>query len=203
MERRSASGKDPSDLRLPPLRLIVGLGNPGPAYERTRHNAGFMVVDRLSDQWGGRFRHILRKSLTSTAGPGENRLILAKPQTYMNRSGEAVRELVEHYQVSPAELLAVYDEVALPLGKLRLRRGGSSGGHKGMKSIIACLGSQDFPRLRIGIAPPEPPRDLSAFVLQEFAKRERAEFEDALEAACQAVEAAIREGLEAAMARFN
>ncbi len=183
--------------------LIVGLGNPGPRYQNTRHNAGFLLVDRLAERQGGIFRRDSKRALVCRTRWGERALFLAKPQTFMNLSGQAVRELLERLELEPSQLLVVYDEAALPLGKIRLRLNGSAGGHKGMQSILACLGTLEIARLRIGIAPPEAPEDLSDFVLSEFGKREWEEFQQVLDRAAEAVTTFLEEGPEQAMARYN
>ncbi len=181
---------------------IVGLGNPGPRYVHTRHNVGFMLADLLAVRQRGRWERSGRSLVCKTRLEGQP-LLLAKPQTFMNRSGEAVHELLYDHRLDPASTLVVYDEVALPFGKIRIRLRGSAGGHKGMKSILSWLGSQEVARLRIGIAPEEPPDDLVAFVLEEFTRREREELPEILDTACRAVETFLREGPEAAMGRFN
>jgi PTH1 family peptidyl-tRNA hydrolase len=179
------------------LRLVVGLGNPGRDYAGTRHNAGFMVLDRLAQ--GGAFR-IERAWKCELARVGD--LLLCKPLTFMNLSGEAVRAVSDFYRIAPAEMLVISDDMALPLGKLRLRAGGSAGGHNGLKSIAEHLGTQAVPRLRIGIGGADPGESVG-HVLGKFAPAERAAFEDALILATQAVETVRERGLAAAMNTFN
>lgn len=190
-------------------RLILGLGNPGDRYRDTRHNVGFLVVDELARRLGVRLDR--RECNAFVGGPGapgadgDQLVLIAQPQTYMNRSGWAARCLVETHGLDPAGVLVVYDEVALPLGKLRLRKSGSPGGHRGLESVIENLRTDQVPRLRLGIAPEEPPRgeDLVEFVLAPFPPGERAAVEAMVARAADACEAWVKEGAEAAMAKFN
>ncbi len=183
--------------------LIVGLGNPGEKYRNTRHNAGFMLVDRLAERAGGRFGRGARRSLACRVEIEGEQAVLAKPQTYMNLSGDAVRELLAYFPSDFSRLLVVYDEVALPLGVIRIRRAGSAGGHNGMRSIIAALGHHDFARLRLGIAGENVPEDISKYVLSDFRKSEREALEETLERAADAVQTLVREGIDRAMALYN
>lgn len=183
--------------------LIVGLGNPGRKYQLSRHNAGFMMVDRMAREAGLGFREDLLLSLTCRTDRSGQTVILAKPQTFMNRSGAALCELVRSYPVERDRLLIVYDELALPLGKLRLRRSGSSGGHRGMQSVIEALGTEDVPRLRIGIGPEVPPEDAAEYVLESFSEAEQTVLEAVLDRARLAVDTFLAEGLERAMSLFN
>ncbi len=153
--------------------LIVGLGNPGREYAQTRHNAGFMLADALAARLGVRFRRLQFKALTTDAPYGEAKIILAKPQTYMNLSGQAVAPLLRFYKIPPERLLVAYDDLDLPLGAVRLRPKGGHGGHKGMRSIIERLGTQEFPRLRLGIGRPPGRMDAAAYVLQPFSPAEK------------------------------
>lgn len=182
------------------MKLIVGLGNPGAQYKFTRHNAGFMVVDRLSGAAGAT---VNRRCCSSLVGEGRLdgvRVALAKPQTYMNLSGLAVSALCRHYRVGPADLLVICDDLDLDFGRIRLRPKGGSGGHLGLTSIISALGSSDFPRVRIGIGKAG---DASDHVLSEFAPEDRPALEEVLSTAALAAACACREGLEQAMSRFN
>lgn len=181
-------------------RLILGLGNPGERYSDTRHNVGFLVVEELARRRGVRLD---RRECNSFLG-GED-ILLAQPQTYMNRSGWAARCLVETHGLDPSGVLVVYDEVALPLGKLRLRKSGSPGGHRGLESVIENLRTDQVPRLRLGISPGEPPRgeDLVDFVLAPFLPGEREAVDAMVTRAADACEVWLREGAEAAMAKFN
>lgn len=181
---------------------MLGLGNPGAEYAHTRHNIGFDVIDILAS------RHRIRLSLhRDHARYGLGRIadvpvLLAKPMTYMNRSGEAARALLQRYPLEPARLLVVVDDVALPPGKIRVRPSGSDGGHNGLESIIQCLGTQAFPRVRVGIGSP-PPGQMVEYVLSRFSPQEQPIIEEALQRAADAVEVAIAEGVQAAMNRFN
>lgn len=183
-------------------RLILGLGNPGERYRDTRHNVGFLVVEELARRWDVRLD---RRECNAFVGVEGQSTLLAQPQTYMNRSGWAARCLVETHGLDPAAVLVVYDEVALPLGKLRLRKSGSPGGHRGLESVIENLRTDQVPRLRLGIAPEEPPRgeDLVEFVLAPFPPDQREAVNAMVSRAADACEAWVREGAEAAMAKFN
>ncbi|HWN41119.1 MAG TPA: aminoacyl-tRNA hydrolase [Thermoanaerobaculia bacterium] len=186
-------------------RLILGLGNPGERYCDTRHNVGFFVVEELARRWGVRLDR--RECNAFVGGPGgDQSTLLALPQTYMNRSGWAARCLLESHGLDPAGVLVVYDEVALPLGKLRLRKSGSPGGHRGLESVIENLRTDQVPRLRLGVSPEDgPPRgeDLVEFVLAPFPPGERETVEAMVARAADACEAWVKEGAEAAMMRFN
>ena len=182
-----------------PLRLVVGLGNPGGEYAGTRHNVGFMLVDRLAQRAGASFQ-VERRWKAEWTRAGE--LYLCKPMTYMNLSGEAVRLMGDFYKAAPAEMLVVVDDLALPLGKLRLRAGGSAGGHNGLKSIFQHLGTQEVPRLRLGIDASEPGATVD-HVLGRFRKAELPLLEDSLIQAEQAISTMQSRGLAAAMNAFN
>jgi PTH1 family peptidyl-tRNA hydrolase len=185
------------------MRCIVGLGNPGSEYAATRHNVGFRVIEALAARHGIDVTKRRLRALLGRGRIGEVELILAKPQTFMNDSGIAVRRLLEYYHLEPQHLLVVCDDINLDLGQLRLRRSGSPGGQKGLRSIGQHLGGTDFVRLRIGIGRLEPGRDAKAFVLSPFRASEREATEDAISRATDAVECAVREGLEFAMGRYN
>lgn len=183
-------------------RLILGLGNPGERYRDTRHNVGFLVVEELARRWRVRLD---RRECNAFVG-GEQNILLALPQTYMNRTGWAARCLLESHGLDPAGVLVVYDEVALPLGRLRLRKSGSPGGHRGLESIIENLRTDQVPRLRLGVSPEDgPPRgeDLVEFVLAPFPPGEREAVEAMVARATDACEMWVTEGAEAAMAKFN
>lgn len=186
------------------MKLIVGLGNPGREYEMTRHNLGFMLIDRLLTRAGGRrFRSESSAKMAEVALAGQ-RVLLAKPQTYMNLSGDAVRPLLDRYgEGEPTNLLVASDDVALPFGMIRVRARGSAGGQKGLKSIIERLGTQEFARVRLGVKPDHPLDDLSRFVLSPIRNRDREQLEETLERAVDAVTVILSEGVERAMARFN
>ncbi len=183
--------------------MIVGLGNPGPRYERNRHNVGFQVVDALAAGHGLAFDKRQFKALVAQGTIQGRRVLLVKPQTYMNLSGEAVQPLAHYYKVELSHLMVVFDDMDLPLGTLRLRPFGGAGGHKGMKSIMARLGSQRFPRLRIGIGRPPGRMDPAAYVLQDFTAEEEAIMAQVRERAVQALETWLDRGLDAAMNAFN
>jgi PTH1 family peptidyl-tRNA hydrolase len=183
--------------------LVAGLGNPGREYAANRHNIGFMLVDRLAARLGASFSRLESKALVCKAEYQGRRMILAKPQTYMNLSGQAVGGLLNYYKVPLGNLLVAYDDVDLPLGTLRLRPGGGSAGQKGMQSIIERLGSQDFPRLRIGIDRPPGRMDAAAYVLQDFSRQQVEFLTPVLERAVDAVLVFVTQGLEAAMNQFN
>jgi PTH1 family peptidyl-tRNA hydrolase len=186
------------------MKLIVGLGNPDLQYRGTRHNVGFEVVESLAERLGatGRWRRDFSSELLEVAD-GQQRLLLVKPQTYMNRSGLAVAGLVNFFQVPLADLLVVCDDLNLPLGQLRLRAQGSHGGHKGLLDIQRQLGTTTYPRLRIGIGSPPAGQDAADYVLQKFRQEERPIIQEAIDRATEAVMVWVREGIEAAMNRFN
>jgi PTH1 family peptidyl-tRNA hydrolase len=186
-----------------PVFLIVGLGNPGREYRLTRHNIGFMCLDRLANRLGGAFTRVESRALVAKANYQSSRLVLAKPQTYMNLSGQAVSALARYYKVPQENLLVVYDDVDLPLGTLRMRPGGGSAGQKGMQSIIERLGSQEFPRLRLGIGRPPGRMDAANYVLQEFHPGEQELLSLTLDRAADAVMTFVVEDLVTAMNRFN
>ena len=184
--------------------LIVFLGNPGPRYEMTRHNAGFMAADAMAKEKNLSINKARFKALTATCEIGGESVLLMKPQTFMNLSGEAVSQAVRFYKIPPEHVIVVSDEVSLPIGKLRIRTKGSAGGHNGLKDIIAKLGTDAFPRIRIGVgAPPHPDYDMADWVLSTFKNQDA---EDMLAAAARAAQAAqcyIAQGADRAMNRFN
>lgn len=183
--------------------LIAGLGNPGVQYRQTRHNAGFMVLDRLAARLSVTFSRLESKALVTKADYQGSRIVLVKPHTFMNLSGQPVGSLSRYYKVPREKLLVAYDEVDLPLGTLRIRPGGGSAGHKGISSIIERLGSQDFPRLRVGVSRPPGRMEAADYVLQEFAASEKELLNVALDTAVDAILVFVSEGLEAAMNKFN
>jgi PTH1 family peptidyl-tRNA hydrolase len=182
------------------LKAIVGLGNPGAEYRNTRHNVGFEVVDALARRWAVRLRSW--KSVADVAVVGARDAILVEPKTFMNLSGQAVRAVADYYRIAPADLLVIVDEVQLPLGRLRLRRSGSAGGHNGLKSVIEHVGAE-FPRLRIGVERGDRRWDLADRVLSPFPASERDVVDAAIDRAADAAETFLSEGLEPAMSRFN
>jgi PTH1 family peptidyl-tRNA hydrolase len=181
------------------IRIVVGLGNPGPRYEATRHNIGFAVIDRLVSDLAGRW---LSGSVSETARirVGTREVTLVKPQTYMNRSGDAVSALRRQETFDPGQVLVVCDDFTLPFSRIRLRRGGSDGGHNGLASVLGALGTEAVPRLRLGIGPVTGGDDIN-FVLTEFAPSEPVAA--LADRACGAVESCVRDGLDLAMNRFN
>lgn len=186
------------------MKLVVGLGNPGLEYRETRHNVGFLVIDELAerwqveDQWRERF-----EALVTRTGIGEDAVQLAKPLTFMNLSGQAVAGLAGFYKIDPADVFVVTDDVALPLGRLRARREGGAGGHNGLKSVIQHLGTQAFPRMRVGVGRGDDRRDLSDHVLGRFEAGERDIVSAAVLRAADATEMFLSDGIERAMSAFN
>jgi PTH1 family peptidyl-tRNA hydrolase len=186
------------------MKIIVGLGNPGAKYEMTRHNLGFMLVDRLFERGRGRRFRGEMEALIAEAEFAGQRVLLVKPQTYMNLSGDSVKPLLERYgDADPANLVVASDEAALPFGMIRVRARGSAGGQNGLKSIIERIGSQNFARVRMGVKPDHPVSDLSSFVLTKIPKRDREALDEVLDRAADAVEVVLGEGVERAMQRFN
>ena len=183
--------------------LVVGLGNPGDEFSRTRHNVGAEVVEILARRHGGKLRKQKERSLTDEVNVGGKRMALAIPLTYMNLAGEAVAPLVRRYGVEPAQLVVVQDEMDFELGRLQVKDGGGLAGHNGLKSIVAHLHTQDFIRVRIGIGEPPGSRPGADHVLRRFSKAERKEIDVTLEEAADAVELILAEGVDVAMNRFN
>jgi PTH1 family peptidyl-tRNA hydrolase len=183
--------------------LIVGLGNPGAQYDKTRHNLGFMLVDRLATEAQTQIKREECRALIGRAEI-ENRLTeLVKPQTYMNLSGEAINCLLKKPERTAQRLIVISDDLALPVGTMRLRGKGSHGGHNGLRSIIDCLRTNEFIRLRIGIEPEHPIRDTSSFVLEKFSKTETEKIEQILDTSAEAIRTVITDGVEKAMAKYN
>ncbi len=185
--------------------LIVGLGNPEPKYDNTRHNIGFAAVDELAKVWqmplkeNKRFQGLFAEGVTQ----GGQKVRLLKPLTYMNRSGQSVRAVTDWYKVEPRSVLVIYDDMDLPVGRLRMRLSGSAGGHNGMKSIIAHLGSQEFPRLRIGIGKSEVEKGKISHVLGKFAPEEFKAIDEILYISVKAIELGLKQGIEQSMNRYN
>jgi len=186
------------------LLLIVGLGNPGARYEATRHNAGFMLIDRMAGARPHRFTRTGSSLWTKSTVAGRA-AVLAKPQTFMNLSGEAVIELIEAFGVDAGDMTVAYDDLDLPFGRIRLKRGGGSGGHRGIESIIQCLGTREFNRLRLGIGRPSPPssEDTVSYVLSPFSPDQSHGLARMLEAGASSMETLAAEGIDAAMNRHN
>jgi PTH1 family peptidyl-tRNA hydrolase len=186
------------------VKLIVGLGNPGIEYQFTPHNIGFLAIDRLAEQCGVMVDNRHCKALTARARIGKEEVLLAKPETYMNLTGLSVLELVRKYEVDPLkDLLVVYDELDLPLGAIRIRERGSSAGHKGIESVIGALGTEEIPRMRLGIAPNHPVKDGSRYVLSQFRKLQLVALDEMLDKAAEAVKVIVNDGISVAMNRFN
>lgn len=184
--------------------LIVFLGNPGPRYEMTRHNAGFMAADAMAKEKNVNINKARFKALTATCDIGGESVLLMKPQTFMNLSGDAVAQAAKFYKIPPERVIVVSDEISLPIGKLRIRTKGSAGGHNGLKDIIAKLGTDAFPRIRIGVgAPPHPDYDMADWVLSSFKNQDAEDMLAAAERAAQAAQCYITQGAERAMNRFN
>ncbi|MBD2108587.1 aminoacyl-tRNA hydrolase [Nodosilinea sp. FACHB-13] len=187
--------------------LIVGLGNPGDKYAGTRHNIGFEVVDRLSKAWAVSLKEERRFQGEYGAGfgPTRQKVYLLKPLTYMNRSGQSMRAVLDWLKLDPSQVLVVYDDMDLPVGRLRLRLSGSAGGHNGMKSAIAHLGTQDFPRLRIGIGASQRVggQAVVSHVLGNFSKTERSTLDGVVDTTLRAIEKALTDGVEKAMSLYN
>lgn len=185
------------------MYIIAGLGNPTFQYKGTRHNVGFEVIDRLSDKYGIEVKTKKFKALTGTGVIDSNRVLLLKPQTFMNLSGESIAEAMNFYKVDICELIVIYDDINLEPGQLRVRAKGSAGGHNGMKNIILHCGSQDFPRIRVGIGEKPAHMDLADYVLSRFGKAEAEQINEGFEDAAEAVKVLMNDGIEAAMNRFN
>lgn len=184
--------------------LIAGLGNMGDQYEGTRHNVGFDVIDEIADKLDIPIQRLKFKALTNTATLGGEKVLLMKPVTYMNLSGEAIAPAAAFYKVPPDHIIVISDEVALPPGKLRIRPSGSAGGHNGLKSVIAHLHTEDFPRIRVGVGgKPHPDYDMADWVLGKPQGEDRENIDQAVKHAAQAVECYIKEGPGKAMGKFN
>ncbi len=186
-----------------PGYLIVGLGNPGRDYRSTRHNIGFMAIDAFASSMNIKLTKVQFKAITGSGNLDASKVILAKPQTYMNLSGQAVSSLLHYYKVPVDHLMVINDDLDLPLGTIRIRPGGGSAGQKGMGSIIEKLGTQDFPRLRLGIGRPPGQMDSADYVLQSFSQSEEELLHMVLDRATDAIRTFIHEGLDASMNKFN
>ena len=184
--------------------LVVGLGNPGEKYENTRHNVGFLTVDELAERARVPVQKLKHRALTNTLEVGSVKVLLMKPVTYMNLSGEAVGEAARFYKLPPERVLVISDDVSLPVGKLRIRKGGSAGGHNGLKSIIQHLGTDQFPRIKVGVGQkPHPDYDMADWVLSKFAGEDLKTITEDIRKAADAVECLIQEGPDKDMNRFN
>lgn len=184
--------------------LIVGLGNPGSKYENTRHNAGFEAIDMLAGWHGFEIKKLKFHALVADEMIGGKRCLLMKPQTMMNLSGDAVIEAASYYNIPDENIIIIYDDISLDIGKIRMRRKGSAGGHNGIKSIINCLGTEDFPRVKIGVdKKPNPEYDLASWVLGKIPKEKQADFDTACANARDAVIEIIKNGIDSAMNKYN
>ena len=183
--------------------LIAGLGNPGQKYQNTRHNMGFLTVELLAEQKGVKLNKVKFKSAYNLMEFAGARCLVMKPQTYMNLSGEAVREAAQFYKIPPERVLVIYDDVSLPVGKLRVRPSGSAGGHNGIKNIIAHLGTQEFPRIKIGTGAPEDKEGMIDWVIGVPSQKEREILLESFRRAIQAAECVIEHGCQRAMNDFN
>lgn len=187
----------------PPARVIVGLGNPGPEYSRTRHNIGFWCIDRIAADYHIELSRRHRLAVIGEGVIADRRVALVKPRTFVNRSGDAVRYLSQRYSLTPGDIIVICDEMALPLATLRLRAGGGAAGHNGLKSVIDAVGSQDFPRVRIGIGRPQDGSDNISHVLSPMPEDDEAKVMEAVERSARLIECLLAEGVDAAMNRFN
>lgn len=185
------------------MYIIVGLGNPGKQYENTRHNVGFNVIDILAEEYDISVTKMKHKALIGEGRVGTEKVVLVKPVTYMNLSGESLAEIYNFYKVDTNNIVVIYDDIDLDVGKIRIRKKGSGGTHNGMKSIVKCLGTTDFPRVRVGVSKPEPGRDLANFVLSKFAPDEVADLKEGLEKSVLAIDSIIRENIDLAMNKYN
>ena len=183
---------------------MVGLGNPGQKYANTRHNMGFLTVDLLAEQKGVKLNKVKFKSAYNILSFAGARCLVMKPQTYMNLSGEAVREAAQFYKIPADHVLVIYDDVSLPVGRLRIRKNGSAGGHNGLKNIILQLGGDGFPRVKVGVGgKPHPDYDMADWVLSKFTGEDAKAMDQAVKRCADAVECLLREGADRAMSRFN
>ena len=184
--------------------LLVCLGNPGDKYENTRHNVGYMVADEVAERQHAPIQKLKFKALTNLLTISGEKVLVMKPITYMNLSGEAVRQAVDFYKVAPDHVLVVSDDTALPVGKLRIRKGGSAGGHNGLKNIIQHLGTDQFPRVRVGVGEkPHPDYDMADWVLGKFQGEDKKAIDAAVKRAADAIECILSDGLDKGMNRFN
>jgi PTH1 family peptidyl-tRNA hydrolase len=183
--------------------LIIGLGNPGRDYRQNRHNIGFMLLDRLTDRLHARFTRMQSKALVVSTNYKERKIILAKPQTFMNLSGQSVRSLLHFYQLPLDKLMIAHDDLDLPIGTIRIRPDGGSAGQKGMRSTIEYLGTDEFPRLRLGIGRPPGQMQAPEYVLQDFSETDLATISDTLDRAVDAILMWVTEGLNSAMNKYN
>lgn len=185
------------------MYIIAGLGNPTKEYDKTRHNVGFSAIDALADQYNIDVSEKKHKALCGRGAIGGQKVVLMKPQTFMNLSGESIRAAVDFYKVDPEDIIIIYDDISLEPGQLRIRLKGSAGGHNGIKNIIAHLGTQEFPRIKVGIGAKPPRMDLADYVLSRFSQGEQKLMEDAFKEAADAAVMMMTDGAERAMNHFN
>ena len=185
------------------MYMIAGLGNPTKTYEGTRHNVGFMMIDAIADKYGIDVTTKKHKALVGRGMIDGVRVILAKPQTYMNLSGESIREIADFYKIEPENTIIIYDDISLEVGQLRIRKKGSAGGHNGIKSIIAHLGSQEFPRIKVGVGGKPEGWDLADYVLSKYSKAEREYMDEAARNVTGAVALMVNDDVAAAMNEYN
>lgn len=185
------------------MYIIIGLGNPGKKYENTRHNVGFDVVDRFAKKHGISVDKLKHKALIGEGRIGSEKIVLIKPQTFMNLSGESVISAVNFYKPDMDKVVVVYDDIDIDVGHIRIRKKGSAGSHNGMKSIIKHISTQEFPRIRVGVSKPAPGRDLADFVLSRVEKDKQKDMDEAIEKAVEAIEVMVEHDLDLAMNRYN
>ena len=185
------------------MYIIAGLGNPGKEYENTRHNIGFDVIDRLAEEENIAVMESKHKALIGKGYVAGQKVILAKPQTFMNLSGESIREAVDYYKIDPEDIIVIYDDISLDPGQLRIRLKGSAGGHNGIKNIIAYLGTQEFPRIKVGVGAKPPKMDLADYVLSRFGAEEQKIMDEAFGEAAEAAVMMMTTGAERAMNHYN
>ncbi len=185
------------------MKIIAGLGNPTAKYEGTRHNVGFMAIDKIAQKYGISVDTKKHKALVGKGVIAGQKVILAKPQTFMNLSGDSIQQIAAYYKVEPEDVLIIFDDISLDVGRIRIRKKGSAGGHNGMKSIIACLNSSDFPRIKIGVGDKKPGQDLAAYVLGNIPKADRELMDEAILKAEDAVELIVAGEIEQAMNLYN
>ncbi len=201
---KEIAGKESENIPGPVQYLIVGLGNPGLQYEKTRHNTGFMVIDKLSEKLGISLDRYKFKAKTAQALISGKKCLLMKPETYMNNSGEAVEQARAFYKLSIDRVIIIYDDISLPPGALRIRRKGSDGGHNGIKSIIQLTGEDTFPRIKMGVGKkPHPKYDLADWVLGSFGEQDAEKVKQACENACECIELMVQGKTDEAMNKFN
>lgn len=185
------------------MYLIAGLGNPTKEYDKTRHNVGFSVIDVLADKYGIDVSERKHRAYCGKGVIEGQKVLLVKPQTFMNLSGESLRAAVDYYKIAPEEIIVIYDDISLEPGQLRIRLKGSAGGHNGIKNIIAQLGTQEFPRIKVGVGAKPPRMDLADYVLSRFSRGEQAQMDDAFKEAADAAVMMMTDGAERAMNHYN